>query len=415
VVSRQEQQVGACRLICGDALTVLPTLDTASVQLILVDPPYFRVKTAYNGEAVSWDRQWRSREAYLAWLRTLAKEWQRILTPNGSLYCFASPQMAAHVEVMLGELFTVLNTIRWMKVDGWHQKADKDELRGYLSPWEALLFCEQLNAESMALGASSYAAQCEQTHGLVFEPIRAYLDGERRRAGIGKAAVNTACGFAPIAGAMASRHYFSASQWRLPTAAHYAVMQRLFNDTGRKPAPPYQAYHAQDRYFARIHQVENSEYLRADYEYLRRPFTVNAQVPYTDVWSAFATVPAGEGKHPCEKPLPLLQHIILASSRPGDTVLDCCAGSFSTIDAARQCGRIGIGIEQDAKWWRKGCQRLAQECFFVIPDAHTSHIVHTQQEELFPLPHGHDHMPLSAHITLLADERGQDYAPSDAS
>ena len=36
----------------------------------------------------------------------------------------------------------------------------------------------------------------------------------------------------------------------------------------------------------------------------------------------------------CEKPLPLLRHIITASSRPGDTILDCCMGSGSTLDAA---------------------------------------------------------------------------------
>lgn len=37
-----------------------------------------------------------------------------------------------------------------------------------------------------------------------------------------------------------------------------------------------------------------------------------------------------QGKHPCEKPLDLIRHIIEASSRPGDVVLDTFVGSGST-------------------------------------------------------------------------------------
>ena len=372
-------QIDNNTLFLGDALNVMQSFSDASINLILVDPPYFQTKLSYRGQRIAWDRQWPTRDAYLAWLRQLAKEWQRILAPNGSLYCFAAPQMAAYVEVLLGEVFTVLNHIRWVKEDGWHKKAVKEELRSYLSPWDSILFCEQPHADSMALGESGYAAQCEQLRGFVFEPIRAYLDGERRRAGISKAAINAACGFAPIAGAMASRHYFSPSQWCLPTQEHYHAMQELFNTHGQRPAPPFFAYHPTSSSFAPFHMRQDDylrtdyealrtdyealrtdyEALRTDYEALRRPFTVSARVPYTDVWD-FTTVQAAPGKHPCEKPLPLLRHIIEASSRPGDTVLDCCMGSGSTLDAARQCGRQAIGIEQDAQWYQQAVRRLSQ-------------------------------------------------------
>ena len=96
-MASKEQRIGACRFIQGDCREVLPTLPDASVQLLVVDPPYFKVKMDYLGEKLTWDCQWSTREAYLGWLRQLAKEWQRVLTPNGSLYCFASPQMAAWV------------------------------------------------------------------------------------------------------------------------------------------------------------------------------------------------------------------------------------------------------------------------------------------------------------------------------
>ena len=360
---------GRHTLYCGDALEVLRTVDTASVALLLIDPPYRNVK------AEAWDRQWPTQQAYLTWLHALALEWQRVLAPNGSLYCFASPQMAAYVEVMLGEVFTVLNRITWQK-PLYSTKAEmstKEQFRRYFPASETILFCEQANADSLALGESGYAAQCEHLRGFVFEPIRAYLDGERKRAAVRKEAINEACGFARIPGAMASRHYFSPSQWALPTAPHYAAMQRLFAREGRHPAPPFADFHSAGSPFARFHAPPDDEslradyeFLRADYEFLRRPFTVSADVPYTDVWT-FPTVQSYPGKHPCEKPAALLRHIILASSRSGDLVLDCFAGSGSTLLAASDCGRRSLGIEQEERWVRHIRTRFAQPSLFTPP------------------------------------------------
>src|ERR1051326_1038301 len=143
----EEVTIDHQRLICGDALAVLPTLPSASVHLILVDPPYFRVKHDYLGEKLTWDRQWPTRDAYRAWLRALAQEWQRVLTPNGSLYCFASPQMAAGGEVTLSELFCVLNRIQWLKDEGWHKKTAPAQLCSYVSPREEIIFAEQYGAQ----------------------------------------------------------------------------------------------------------------------------------------------------------------------------------------------------------------------------------------------------------------------------
>ena len=136
-MSWEEVTIGQCRLIHNTAEMALPTLQDASVQLILTDPPYMNVK------AEAWDRQWKTREAYLSWLRGLAKEWQRILTPNGSLYCFASPQMAAWVEVTLSETFNVLTRIQWLKREGWHNKANPTEFCSYLSPREEIMVVSQ--------------------------------------------------------------------------------------------------------------------------------------------------------------------------------------------------------------------------------------------------------------------------------
>ncbi|WP_169740935.1 MULTISPECIES: DNA methyltransferase [Methylomicrobium] len=49
--------------------------------------------------------------------------------------------------------------------------------------------------------------------------------------------------------------------------------------------------------------------------------------------------------HPCERPLDLMRHIVEASSRPGDMVLDTFDGSGSMAIACRALGRGFVGCE----------------------------------------------------------------------
>jgi site-specific DNA-methyltransferase (adenine-specific) len=53
------------------------------------------------------------------------------------------------------------------------------------------------------------------------------------------------------------------------------------------------------------------------------------------------------GKHPTQKPLDLLLRIVLASTQPGDVVLDPFCGSATTGVAALQLERNFIGIDED--------------------------------------------------------------------
>lgn len=330
------------QVLQGDCLEIMPTLPDASVDLIVSDPPYYRMKND-----CAWDRQWEKPELFLQWIDQVLEQFHRLLKPNGSLYIFASPRMAARVEVLTAERFEVLNRIQWVKHDGTENRgglwsrANKDILRVYFSQREEIIFAEHYGADSTALNGSGYAAKCGELRGFVFEPLRDYLDGERRRAGISKEDCNVACGFSPTPGGMASRHYFSQSQWWLPTKEHYEALQRLFNGTGG------------NEYLRREY-----EDLRCEYEDLRRPFNASPDAPYTDVWD-FATVGAYPGKHPCEKPLEMIEHIITVSSRPGAIVLDAFAGSGVVGEAAIRLGRIPWLIELDPDW-AEVCRRRVE-------------------------------------------------------
>jgi len=325
-----------CSVVQGDALELMRALPDSGVDLIVADPPYFRVKNE------PWDRQWESAEGFLAWLGTICEQWQRILKPNGSLYCFASPMMAAKVECKIGERLNPLNRIRWNKKAGWHNKVAPQDLRSYLSPWEEIIFAEQFGADNMAKGEAGYVAKCDELRGFVFEPLRAYLDGERAAAGFDRKSCDEACGN------QMSGHYFSRIQWTLPTAENYTRLRLAFNRGGCE-------------FLRREYEDLRREYedLRREYEDLRRPFFLTADVPYTDVWD-FPTVNHYPGKHPCEKPLEMIKHIISASSRPGAIMLDPFLGGGTSAVAAAACGRHFLGFDLSAEYCRKARERIAR-------------------------------------------------------
>jgi DNA modification methylase len=62
--------------------------------------------------------------------------------------------------------------------------------------------------------------------------------------------------------------------------------------------------------------------------------------------------------HPTQKPVELLERIILASSNAGDVVLDPFSGTFTTSFVAKKLGRKSIGIEIEEEYVKIGLRRL---------------------------------------------------------
>lgn len=63
--------------------------------------------------------------------------------------------------------------------------------------------------------------------------------------------------------------------------------------------------------------------------------------------------------HPCQKPLPLMRRLVKKITRPGDMVLDPCAGSGSTGVACLQTDRRFIGVEVNPAYHAVALKRLA--------------------------------------------------------
>jgi len=299
----------------GDALQLIKKIPTASVSLILTDPPYHSTKKAniYGDKAFAEDHE------YLTWMRGFATEWQRILRPNGALYMFCATAMSAHLEVMLSEFLKPLNHITWTKpndpgFDGWKGKMSKESLRRWYPHSERLLFLEQATAGT---GRRSILGQ--------------FIREMRLAAGLSGHEVQEITGeFGEV------NHGGAISNWEtgrnIPSRDQYRKMVEVFEATGRVGRMPA-------------------------YEDVVRPFHMNGELEYTDVWT-FPSVRPYRGKHPAEKPLDMLTHAIDASSYPGDIVLDCFSGSGATAHAALASGRRTVAIEIESTWAQYTADRV---------------------------------------------------------
>ena len=67
----------------------------------------------------------------------------------------------------------------------------------------------------------------------------------------------------------------------------------------------------------------------------------------------------GDKLHPTQKPEALLARVLLASTRPGDVVLDPFFGSGTTGAVARRLGRHFVGIEREQEYIDAAAERIA--------------------------------------------------------
>jgi modification methylase len=90
----------------------------------------------------------------------------------------------------------------------------------------------------------------------------------------------------------------------------------------------------------------------------------------------------GQKLHPTQKPEALLERIIVASSHPGDLVLDPFMGTGTTPTVAKRLHRRFIGIELNPTYYEVACQRVEQ--VIELPD----------DDPLVQLPAGRQRLPL---------------------
>jgi DNA modification methylase len=100
------------RLILGDNLEMLKTIDSETIDLIYLDPPFFsnrnyEVIWGDEGEVRSFQDRWAGGiEHYIAWLKERVVEMYRVLKPTGSIFLHCDWHADAYIRVeILDKIF----------------------------------------------------------------------------------------------------------------------------------------------------------------------------------------------------------------------------------------------------------------------------------------------------------------------
>ncbi|CAH1856107.1 DNA-methyltransferase [Convivina praedatoris] len=90
-------------------------------------------------------------------------------------------------------------------------------------------------------------------------------------------------------------------------------------------------------------------YQTFNYDLMR---SINNNKQMKDVWITSNTSRSEKmfGKHPTQKPIALIQRIIVASSQQGDLILDPFVGSGTTMVASKLLKRQSIGIDIESQY-----------------------------------------------------------------
>jgi site-specific DNA-methyltransferase (adenine-specific) len=107
-----------------------------------------------------------------------------------------------------------------------------------------------------------------------------------------------------------------------------------------------------------VHSTETILWAQKDLKKAKHKFNyhimkeINGGKQMKDVWDTSLVKPSEKkyGKHPTQKPMVLLERIILASTDEGDLILDPFNGSGTTGIVANKLGRKYIGIEKEREY-----------------------------------------------------------------
>ncbi len=107
-----------------------------------------------------------------------------------------------------------------------------------------------------------------------------------------------------------------------------------------------------------VHSTETILWAKKDIKKAKHKFNyslmkeLNDNKQMKDVWESSLTKPSEkkQGKHPTQKPIAIVERIILASTDEGNLILDPFNGSGTTGIVANKLNRKYIGIEQEKEY-----------------------------------------------------------------
>jgi DNA modification methylase len=314
--------LGKHRVLCGDstdASAVRRLMADAKAGLLHADPPYGMGK---EGDGIANDNLYREK------LDAFQMQWWAAFRPflddNASAYIWGTAPDLWRLWYCGGlsasERMTIRNEVVWNKGDAGaggisHQGAEG--LRGFPKATERCLFF-MLGEQGFNTNADNYWEG--------WEPIRSWLDNERKKSGLTTDQCNKICGKQNM-----TQSAFTKGGFRLILEEDYNALR---NAVGGKA-------------FKREYEDLKREYedLKREYEDLKREFYAtraffdNTHANMTDVWD-FPRV-SGEDRHGHATPKPVaMMERVMRSSLPDDGLcVEPFGGSGSTLIGAETTGR----------------------------------------------------------------------------
>lgn len=95
------------KIIHGDVLTSIKTLDAESIDLIFADPPY-NIGKDFDGLKEDW-----SEESFLEWCYEWLEECYRVLKKNGTMYLMNSTENMPFLDIWCRKKFYIKSRIVW--------------------------------------------------------------------------------------------------------------------------------------------------------------------------------------------------------------------------------------------------------------------------------------------------------------
>jgi DNA modification methylase len=318
--------LGRHRLLCGDstkAEDVERLFAGATATMVHADPPYGMGK---EKDGVANDNLYREK------LDAFQMEWWRVWRPhlpdNGSAYIWGNAPDLWRLWYCGGlsesERMTMRNEIVWDKggaAAGGISLEGSEGPRRYPSSTERCLFF-MLGEQGFNTNADNYWEG--------WEPIRSYLDGERKKAGFTTAQCNEICGKTNMTQAAFTRGGF-----RLIVREDYEALRK---------AAKGDAFKREYDELKRDHDE-----LKAAF-YATRAHFDNTHDKMTDVWSFGRVVGDDRHGHATPKPVEMVARAIKSSSQEGDVIGVPFGGTGPEIIAAEQLNRTAYAMELEPEW-----------------------------------------------------------------
>ncbi|MDJ0508536.1 MAG: site-specific DNA-methyltransferase [Crocosphaera sp.] len=276
-------------IIHGDCVEILKMLPDKSVDLIILDPPYWKVIQQ------KWDYQWRTEEDYQKWCLQWLPEIARVIKLSGSLYLFGYLRNLFYLYEPIINLG--FNFRQQIIIDKGMKAIGGRATKGYKmfpNVTESLLF-------------------------FIYDSrpfIKQFLKQRQKELGLTALEINKKLGVKSNGGGMWSLYTGNNILAQVPTKEMWEKL---------------------------------AEILEFNYAYEDISQTFNIEMGVTDVWNDLDFYQE-KRLHPTQKPVKLIERIIRASSQKNMIVLDPFMGSGATAIACLNLNRHYIGIEKNENY-----------------------------------------------------------------